>query len=109
MRSSENLPVSDGEPVVEPTEKPKRPRPRWIKPVRLGGILFFIALVVEYLGVPELVGASKDFYLLGRINAGWVVGGVVLEAVSLFCYAVLTKILLPHGSFKPTLSRLFRI
>jgi hypothetical protein len=34
---------------------------------------------------------------------------VVLEAVSLFCYAVLTKVLLPHGSFKPSLSRLFRI
>ena len=34
--------------------------------------------------------------------------GVALEGVSLFCYAVLTKVLLPPGP-KPSLSRLFRI
>ena len=33
---------------------------------------------------------------------------MVLEGVSLFCYAVLTKVLLPPGP-KPSLSRLFRI
>jgi uncharacterized protein (TIRG00374 family) len=119
MRSSKNVPAPDGEPVTEavPAQEPlpeaggqtSRPRRRWIKPVRFGVILFVIALVVEYLVVPELVGASKNLYLLGQINAGWVAGGTVLEAVSLFCYAVLTKILLPHGSFKPTISRLFRI
>src|SRR3984957_17394722 len=83
--------------------------PRLVKPARRGAILLVLVLVVEYLVVPELVGASKDLYLLGTINAGWVVAGVVLEGLSLFCYAVLTKVLLPHGSFKPTLSRLFRI
>ncbi len=110
MRTSENVPVPDGEPGGSPaTEEKSRPKRRWIKPVRLGVLLFIVALVVEYLVVPELVGASKDLYLLGRINAGWVVAGALLEGVSLFCYAVLTKILLPHGSFKPTISRLFRI
>jgi len=83
--------------------------PRLVKPARRGALLLILVLVVEYLVVPELVGASKDLYLLGTINAGWVVAGVVLEGLSLFCYAVLTKVLLPHGSFKPTLSRLFRI
>src|SRR5580704_11923021 len=87
----------------------RRWMPRLVKPARRGAILLILVLVVEYLVVPELVGASKDLYLLGTINAGWVVAGTVLEAVSLFCYAVLTKVLLPHGSFKPTLSRLFRI
>jgi uncharacterized protein (TIRG00374 family) len=71
-------------------------------------ILLIVAAVVEYLVVPELVHASKDLYLLGRIDLWWVVLGAALEGVSLFCYAILTKVLLPPGP-KPSLSRLFRI
>jgi hypothetical protein len=78
------------------------------RPARRGALIFILILVIEYLVVPELVGASKDLYLLGRVNIGWVVAGVVLEGVSLFCYAVLTKVLLPPGP-KPSLSVLFRI
>ena len=80
----------------------------WVKPVRRVVLLFIVALVVEYLVVPELVGARKDLYLLDQVNGGWAAAGVVLEGVSLFCYAVLTKVLLPPGP-KPSLSRLFRI
>jgi uncharacterized protein (TIRG00374 family) len=78
------------------------------KPVRRGVLLFILLLVIEYLVVPELVGASKDLYLLGRVNALWLAVGVTLEGLSLFCYAVLTKVLLPPGP-KPSLSVLFRI
>jgi hypothetical protein len=78
------------------------------KPARRVVLLFVLALVIEYLVVPELVGASKDLYLLGQVSAWWVAAGVVLEGVSLFCYAVLTKVLLPPGP-KPSLSVLFRI
>jgi hypothetical protein len=80
----------------------------WVKPVRRVVLLLILALVVEYLVVPELVGARKDLYLLGQVNGGWAAAGVVLEVVSLFVYAVLTKVLLPPGP-KPSLSRLFRI
>jgi uncharacterized protein (TIRG00374 family) len=79
-----------------------------LKPVRRGVLIFILLLVIEYLVVPELVGASKDLYLLGRINAVWIVAGAALEALSLFCYAILTRVLLPPGP-KPSLSRLFRI
>jgi hypothetical protein len=82
--------------------------PRLVKPARLGVILLVLALVIEYLVVPELVGASKDLYLLGRVSAWWVVAGALLEGISLFCYAVLTKVLLPPGP-KPSLFTLFRI
>jgi uncharacterized protein (TIRG00374 family) len=83
-------------------------RHRLAKPARRGLVLLIVALVVEYLVVPELVGASKNFYLLGKIDLWWVVLGTLLEGVSLFCYAILTKVLLPPGP-KPSLSRLFRI
>jgi uncharacterized protein (TIRG00374 family) len=78
------------------------------KPARRLVLLFILLLVIEYLVVPELVGASKNLYLLGRVSAWWVAVGAVLEGVSLFCYAVLTRVLLPPGP-KPSLSRLFRI
>jgi uncharacterized protein (TIRG00374 family) len=119
MRSSGRVPVTNAEPGAggagpggggAPDGGAGRHwRRRLLKPARRVVLLLILALVVEYLVVPELVGASKDLYLLGTINAAWVAAGVLLEGISLFCYAVLTKVMLPHGSFKPSLSRLFRI
>jgi uncharacterized protein (TIRG00374 family) len=108
----QSVPEPDSEPATDPDE-PRRRRRSWlprrlVKPLRRGVLLLILALVIEYLVVPELVDASKDLYLLGRINAGWVAAGTILEALSLFCYAVLTKVLLPPGR-KPSLSVLFRI
>src|SRR5487761_1399988 len=82
--------------------------PHLVKPLRRGVVVFVLLLVIEYLGVPELVGASKDLDLLGQVNAIWLAVGLILEGLSLFCYAVLTKVLLPPGP-KPSLSVLFRI
>ncbi len=82
--------------------------PMLVKPLRRGVLIFVLLLIIEYLVVPELVGASKDLYLLGQVNAIWLAVGVTLEGLSLFCYAVLTKVLLPPGP-KPSLSVLFRI
>ncbi|HJZ28383.1 MAG TPA: hypothetical protein VJ370_19055, partial [Streptosporangiaceae bacterium] len=112
MRTDRAQPA--GEPGAH--EDPKATiRSRWrswlplvVKPLRRGIVIFALVLIVEYLVVPELVGASKDLYLLGQVSARWVAAGVVLEGVSLFCYAVLTKVLLPPGP-KPSLSVLFRI
>ena len=80
-----------------------------VKPLRRGIVIFALLLIVEYLVVPELVGASKDLYLLGRVNAFWLTGGVILEFASLFCYGLLTQALLPPGAHNPGLSVLFRI
>jgi uncharacterized protein (TIRG00374 family) len=112
MRSSGQVPVLSDEPGPgdQSSERSRWRRwlPRLVKPARLGVILLVLALVIEYLVVPELVGASKDLYLLGRVSAWWVVAGALLEGISLFCYAVLTKVLLPPGP-KPGLFTLFRI
>jgi uncharacterized protein (TIRG00374 family) len=87
--------------------------PFLVKPLRRGILLFIVALVIEYLVVPELVGASKDLSLLGRVNAGWLMAGLVTECLSLFCYGLLTQAVLspagPDDPPRPGLSRLFRI
>jgi uncharacterized protein (TIRG00374 family) len=107
----------------EPTEPAGKRRGKWrgrlrrwrtwlpfvIKPLRRVTLLFVVALIIEYLVVPELLGASKDLYLLGRLNVTWLAAGVILEGLSLFCYGLLTQALLPPGSHNPGLSRLFRI
>jgi uncharacterized protein (TIRG00374 family) len=113
MGSSEDVP-EDAESDAGRNGSPGR-RKSWrgwlsllAKPARRVVLLFILVLIVEYLVVPELVGASKDLYLLGQVSAWWVAAGTVLEGVSLFCYAVLTKVLLPPGP-KPGLWTLFRI
>ena len=83
--------------------------PFLVKPLRRGILIFIVLLIVEYLVVPELVGASKDLYLLGGVDAFWLAAGVILEALSLFCYGLLTQAMLPPGAHNPGLSRLFRI
>jgi uncharacterized protein (TIRG00374 family) len=114
MESSDDVPVADSESGAGRSRSPRRWQSwrGWLsllaKPARRGVLIFILLLVIEYLVVPELVGASKDLSLLGRVSAWWVAAGVVLEAVSLFCYAVLTKVLLPPGP-KPGLWTLFRI
>jgi uncharacterized protein (TIRG00374 family) len=85
---------------------------RWLRislrPLRRLAILLILALIVEYLVIPELVGASKNLYLLGRVNVGWMILGVALEGLSLFCYALLNRVLLTP-EHRPSISRLFRI
>jgi uncharacterized protein (TIRG00374 family) len=113
---------ADGKPQDDPAAGSEQPRgkPGWwrrgrswlpfvVKPLRRGIIIFALVLIIEYLVVPELVGASKDLYLLGQVNAAWLIAGVVLEGLSLFCYGLLTQALLPPGARNPGLSRLFRI
>ena len=77
--------------------------------MRRGALIFVLILIIEYLVIPELIGARRDLPLLGGINGAWVAAGVVLEGFSLFCYALLTRALLPGGAPRLSLSRLFRI
>jgi hypothetical protein len=112
-----------GDGPAEASEQPSGRRRKWrgwlrrwrtwlpfvVKPLRRGILVFVVLLIIEYLVVPELVGASKDLNLLGRLDAAWLAAGVILEFLSLFCYGLLTQALLPPGSRNPGLSRLFRI
>src|SRR5258708_5283622 len=86
---------------------------RWlpfvIKPLRRGIVIFALLLIVEYLVVPELVLASKDLYLLGRVNPAWLAAGLVLEGLSPFCYGLLTRAVLPLGALNPGLPLLLGV
>jgi uncharacterized protein (TIRG00374 family) len=78
--------------------------PQWL---RRGSVVLLLLLIVEYFVIPELVVAGKDIRLLERVNVGWLLAGVGLEAGALLCYALLTHtLLLGH---RPGLMRLVRI
>ena len=80
-----------------------------VKPLRRVILLFIVALIIEYLVVPELVGREQGPEPARPADAAWLAAGVILEVLSLFCYGLLTQALLPPGSHNPGLSRLFRI
>jgi len=102
------VPVNDQATVAEP---PKRARWwRWLAgrhPLRRGVLAIVLALVVEYLVLPQLGGVGRSLSLLGQVNVGFVVLATALEVASLASYAELTRAVLPPGSAR--FSRLWRI
>lgn len=77
----------------------KRP-PVWRRlvsrhPLRRGSLLIVLALVAEYLVLPQIAGVGRSLHLLRRVNIGFVLLGVLLEVASLASYAKLTKTVLP--------------
>lgn len=87
----------DGE-VAAPERKRRRglrgflPAPLWHV-----GRLLLLALIVEYLVVPQLAGPRKVAHLIGTVNPFLLLGGVGLEAGALISYAMLTRTVLPRG------------
>jgi uncharacterized protein (TIRG00374 family) len=62
------------------------------------GLLLVSAFVVEYFVLPQIAGARKALSLAAHVNVGLLLAGVALEALSLGCYAQLTRTCLPRGS-----------
>jgi uncharacterized protein (TIRG00374 family) len=90
-----------------PSKRARSWRAGILRPLRHGITLLLLALVVEYLVVPELVGASHHLFLLSQLKVGWLIAGIVLEAIALLAYSLLTKVLLPEDA--PGLWTLLRI
>jgi uncharacterized protein (TIRG00374 family) len=59
------------------------------------GRLLILALIVEYLVVPQLAGPRKVAHLITQVNPFLLVAGVGLELGALICYAQLTRTVLP--------------
>lgn len=88
--------------VEERRPAPTPPRSRrgllWFvpRPLRRLGRVLVIALVVEYLVVPQIAGTRDAFHTLLRVNGAWLALGVALEAASLAAYAQLLRTVLPR-------------
>lgn len=87
--------------------KPRDWRPVTKSRVRRGFLIFAVLLIIEYLVIPRLVVASKSLSLLTHINLAWLAAGVVLEGFALFCYALLSRTVLPRNA--PNLGTILRI
>jgi uncharacterized protein (TIRG00374 family) len=61
------------------------------------GTWVVLAVVVEYLVVPQIAGTRNSWHLLLNVRNGWLLLAVALEAASLAAYAALTRAMLPRG------------
>lgn len=64
-------------------------------PIWQVGRLLFLALIVEYLVVPQLAGPRKVLRVVTGVNPLLLLAGVALEVASLVAYAELTRSVLP--------------
>jgi uncharacterized protein (TIRG00374 family) len=73
--------------------------------LRLGATVAVVGVIANYFVVPGL--RQADWSQLAHIDVLWLVTGAALQAVSLFCYSLLTRSLLPAAG--PKLFTVFRI
>jgi len=62
------------------------------------GRLLVLALVVEYLVVPQIAGTRKAIHTFADVDPLLLLAGLGLEAASICCYTQLTRRVLPEGS-----------
>lgn len=94
--AAEVPPPEEGSALPDPTRRRLRtwlPRPVW----QIGRLLL-VALILEYLVVPQLAGPRKVLHLLTEASPLYLFLGVVLEALSLLAYSRLTRTVLPPSS-----------
>lgn len=68
----------------------------WFRQLRRIGLLLLLAIVVEYLVLPQLAGSRNALSLLGKVDLRWLAAGVALEIGAIVAYAQLTRSLLPQ-------------
>jgi uncharacterized protein (TIRG00374 family) len=90
-----------------PVEAPRGKR-RWIpRNVKITVMVLLLFFVGEYILLPELASARKEFHQLAHLNFLWLVLGAMLEVSALAAYAQLTHTVLSPGA--PSRFRLLRI
>jgi uncharacterized protein (TIRG00374 family) len=82
---------------------------RLATPLRRGAAAFVVVLVVEYLVLPQFVGARKSLSTLSSVNVAYLGVAVGLELAALVAYAQLTRSVLPRTPTTPGLWTLLRI
>ena len=90
----------------QPSRSPKQVRlPRSVK--RFVRVLV-VAVVIEYLLIPQLAGTRKSWHLLLDVDNVWLLAALALEVGSLLAYALLSWALLPAEG-RPGYGRVLRI
>ncbi|MFN2594340.1 MAG: YbhN family protein [Actinomycetota bacterium] len=74
------------------------------RPLKRALTALAIALIVEYLVLPQIAGVRKSLSLLGDLNLALVAFGFVFEALALTAYAKLTESVLPSEGRPPLLT-----
>jgi uncharacterized protein (TIRG00374 family) len=83
-------------------------RRRWLpRNVKITLMVLFLFFVGEYVLLPELASARREFHQLQHLNFLWLVLGTLLEVAALAAYAELTHTVLSPGA--PPRWRVFRI
>ncbi|MDQ3877193.1 MAG: flippase-like domain-containing protein [Actinomycetota bacterium] len=83
-------------------------KPRLSRPLKRALTALAIALVVEYLVLPQIAGVRKSLSLLGDLNLGLVLLGFLVEGCALVAYAKLTEAVIPADG-RPPLFTILRI
>jgi uncharacterized protein (TIRG00374 family) len=83
----------------------RRRRRRALTVLQYGVTIAVLAACLQYFLIPQI--RQTHLSLLAHISVPWLIAGTLLESVSLFCYSLLTRSLLPAGS--PSLFTVFRI
>lgn len=78
------------------------------RPLRLVIEIAVVALAIEYVLLPQLVGSGKTLSLLGQVRPGWIGLAVVAEVISLAAFAGGTRAML-RPSVRPRFERIARI
>lgn len=88
------------DPITDPLPPPQKRRLRGLLPRPLWNIgrLLILALIIEYLVVPQLAGPRKLLHLLTEVNPLLLLAGVGLEVGALLSYACLTRAVLPRDT-----------
>jgi cation diffusion facilitator family transporter len=84
-------------------------RRRWLPSwARYGALTLITVLVLEYLVLPQLLGAREAVRLLSQVTPQFLALGVALELCSLASYSMLTRCVLPPAN-RPSLWTVLRI
>ena len=93
---------------MEPSSSPARPKRQWVpRNVKITLMVLLLFFVGEYILLPELASARKEFHQLSHLNFLWLILGALLEVGALVAYAELTHTVLSPGA--PSRVRIFRI
>jgi hypothetical protein len=87
---------------------PPRVRHPWLpRNVKITLMILVFFFIGEYILLPELASARKEFHQLTQLNFFWLVLGALLEVAALTAYAQLTHTVLSPGA--PKRFTIFRI